>query len=549
MGKNTDLDDMGFIDPGFDDETSVQEEIDNFAEEVAEKKTKKKSNSQNDKVGTTEKTKIPGIVKRYTQTGYVYDAIYYAGKETVFNQKKGCYVERVVRPKKTFATFKAAKDWLDKEKGNKAKRSIEKKSTVMKVYKISEVFPIYRQHCVDIGRSDSYLADYDRYHKRFKKYFVGKKDKYITDMDSGDITDYLTHEHNIKNYKYSSLEKLRSALSMTWEFLIEHSKTYNVTYNIAKHAKIHAPDNTHHANMLTHAQLHELIQEGCNYYDPTFLYLIVMSMFQSLRRGELAGLKWSDINFETNYVMIQHNRIQRLKGVKLPKMEKKRVIELHKAGRDVIDIYKKWQEDILGHEVDPDAFVMQWEVNLKNNYNPSVGKISRRWKEIYEQMNKNREKAGKERLSYGRLHDGRHIYLTHSTQGVKKEDGTIVMAANYIQAYMSAGHELPKALQNTSTQTYIEDVNVRWDVTRFWNAFIDIDIKELWEEKEKERKEYFENLPPIQQDLLKVRRQKEIEKALKEHLEHLKEDDEILQIRTDEGEYSTIDDDEDTDEE
>ena len=113
-------------------------------------------------------------------------------------------------------------------------------------------------------------------------------------------------------------------------------------------------------------QLNELIVEACSLEDPTFLYLVVMSMTQGLRRGELCGLMWKDINWETKRVTICHNRVQLVtKGtVKLPKREKVREIELHNAGYAVLKLYKEWQENILGRPVKPDAFVMQWEINL-----------------------------------------------------------------------------------------------------------------------------------------------------------------------------------------
>ena len=77
--------------------------------------------------------------------------------------------------------------------------------------------------------------------------------------------------------------------------------------------------------------------------DPSFLYLVVMSMTQGLRRGELCGLMWKDINWETKRVTICHNRVQLVTKdtVKLPKREKVREIELHNAGYTTLKIYKE----------------------------------------------------------------------------------------------------------------------------------------------------------------------------------------------------------------
>ena len=44
------------------------------------------------------------------------------------------------------------------------------------------------------------------------------------------------------------------------------------------------------------------ILEACDYYDPTFLYLVVMSRTAGLRRGEMAGLMWGDIDWDKKEV-------------------------------------------------------------------------------------------------------------------------------------------------------------------------------------------------------------------------------------------------------
>ena len=164
---------------------------------------------------------------------------------------------------------------------------------------------------------------------------------------------------------------------------------------------------------------------------PSFLYLVVMSMTQGLRRGELCGLMWKDINWETKRVTICHNRVQLVTKdiVKLPKREKVREIELHNAGYTTLKIYKEWQEAIPGRPVAPEAFVLQWEINLLQDYVCHTGKVS---------------------LPYGRIHDGRHTYITLLLHGIEKDDRSIIAPASFFQVYESAGYTL--ATQNPSTE-------------------------------------------------------------------------------------------------
>ena len=244
----------------------------------------------------------------------------------------------------------------------------------------------------------------------------------------------------------------------------------------------------------------------------------------------MCGLKYGDIDFDNKTILIQHNRVQRVRSnkegeqdtdeenVKLPKREKIRIIEIPKAGMEMLEIYKEWQEEKLGRPVEDDDYVLMFEINLKYGYIPSTGKISRKWKEEYTKINKRREKEGLEPIKKSRLHDGRHTYATLTLSGVKKEDGTIIKAASSRQVYESMGHDLPEFMQNITEEVYKEDTINRWDITRFWDELIDFSIKEEWEKSQKKRIEEFESLTVDKQEKIKYNKQKRMEKAYKEKL-------------------------------
>ncbi len=56
----------------------------------------------------------------------------------------------------------------------------------------------------------------------------------------------------------------------------------------------------------------------------------------------------------------------------------------------------------------------------------------------------------------------------------------MVSVLPFFQVYESAGHTLPRAMQNVSNNVYNEDKGDRWDITRFWNEAIFTDIAECW---------------------------------------------------------------------
>lgn len=194
----------------------------------------------------------------------------------------------------------------------------------------------------------------------------------------------------VEKKKKSTLTKYRTHLNQICNYIVKNEMIYGLKKNVVELAEITALESDYEATVLDYKQLNELIVEACQLEEPAFLYLLIYSMTQGLRRGELCGLKWEDIDFDTKQINIVHNRVQlgTEEVKKLPKNNKPRMIEMHKAGYDTLLLYKEWQEKILGRPVQPKEYVLQWEINLVQNYTCHTGKVSRKWKEIYNSINK-----------------------------------------------------------------------------------------------------------------------------------------------------------------
>ena len=68
--------------------------------------------------------------------------------------------------------------------------------------------------------------------------------------------------------------------------------------------------------------------------------------------------------------------------------------------------YIKDQQAIyLRREVTPEDYIYMTKVNLVNGYLPHPGKLSRKFSDFQNRMNKVREKAGLESIPQVRLHD------------------------------------------------------------------------------------------------------------------------------------------------
>ena len=78
---------------------------------------------------------------------------------------------------------------------------------------------------------------------------------------------------------------------------------------------------------------------------------------------------------------------------------------------------------------------------------------------------------------------------------------------------------IDKYMQNITEVIYNQGSNNRWDITRFWDELLEIDIKSEWETFEQIRKIDFETLPKVEQERLKNKKKNRFEKAYKEKLQ------------------------------
>lgn len=425
--------------------------------------------------------------------------------------------------KKTFQYKKEAEKWkrnTEAQRDKAKEHNIEISLTGITFKEAADDYYKSVEKLVEKGiRSDGYLNQLRIQNDHFNEFFCGERTKYVKLIQTKQIKEYFDWEVE-REYSKKSIQKYKSHLKAIWDFMLQDKIYYGVEENVVDLAAIEMKNSDFQAVALNYQQLNELINEAVKLEDPSFLFLVVFSLTQCLRRGELCGLQWGDINWDTKKVMIQHNRVQIATNevLKLPKTEKKRVIELHTAGYETLKLYKEWQEKILGRKVKSNEFVLQTEINLLQCYNPHVGKISRVWKEIFNKINKQRVKNKKEEIPYCRLHDGRHTYITLGSHGIKKTDGVIIPPCSLFQLFESAGHELPFELKNTSTTVYNEDLGDRWDVTRFWNDAVFIKISNRWNEENQKRQDYLDELEEKERNKIEERKRKRYEKARTERM-------------------------------
>lgn len=524
-------------------------EIDFFkksAEEIEEEEILETRKSSEKPVMTYEDVfergrKLTGIKKVYKDgKAFGYEAVFCYGYEDVYDEKKKKMIRKQIKEKKSFLRKEDAVKWYNDLKKKKEDLKDKGQRIIRNGYTVLEVCDMYYEECRLNKRSKGYLQQLrGQKDNHFAKFFIGKK-AYVKHLTTQDIKDYFRFEESNGRCK-ESIQKYKSHLKMMWDYMLDNDKVFQIDRNIVEPAIVQADESEFESIALNYSQLVDYLNEMLQVEDPSYLYLFVFAYFLGMRRGEIAGLQWQDINWENKTIIIRHNRVQRTKqdkldddyddvderNVKLPKTGYVRKIELHKLAYDTICVYKKWQEKILNRPVNPEDFVLQFELNLVNGYDPNVSKISVRWRECRDRINKLRAKAEKEPLIACRLHDGRETCGTLMLDGVLKPDGTKIEPVNRYQVYSHLGHSYRNVENNTTETVYHKKTDERWDVTRFWNELITIDIKNAWENYEEIRQFEWELL----REEKKIKEQKKKEnrfKKAKMERDAAKEEENIL---------------------
>ena len=145
------------------------------------------------------------------------------------------------------------------------------------------------------------------------------------------------------------------------------------------------------------------IQQALAAADSLSIYLIILlGATVGLRRGEMAALQWSDINFSNNTISITQNRVHTAKGViqKAPKSEAgNRTI---KVGSDVITALRDAKE-VYDDMTRTPGFKDLGYVLFKENGEPfHPDSITQKWERFIAKRN----------LPQIRLHDLRHSNAT-----------------------------------------------------------------------------------------------------------------------------------------
>ena len=273
------------------------------------------------------------------------------------------------------------KEYIKMKKASEESLDYKKQGITLNEW-FNEWFDTYKAPHI---KSTSIYPMKSKYNNSFGKIIGDKKLAEIRNMDIQNVINQMQSEGR-------AVSSMRDALGRVRECMESAKNNRIITINPCFDITIPWEKKAIRRRFLSKEEQNLFLKIASDKWYKEMFYIMFLT---GLRVGELGGLMWKDINWETRRVTICHNRVQLVTKdtVKLPKREKVREIELHNAGYTTLKIYKEWQEAILGRPVAPEAFVLQWEINLLQDYVCHTGKVSRKWKEIYHYLNKCRVKA------------------------------------------------------------------------------------------------------------------------------------------------------------
>ncbi len=309
-------------------------------------------------------------------------------------------------------------------------------------------------------------------------------DQDVREIDTLDIEEFFKwcrepqpgFPHPLGN---NSIQKLRTHLYDIWKYMKKNRQKYGVKENVVADAE-YGEIVKFEATTLKAEEVSYFLQYCVrNEKDYSVFAMLGLPVLTGLRRGELCGLRWRNVDFENKIIDVEFQRVQIATGSmeKVPKggkddgasreERKQRYAALPDCLAVLLKYIRAQQEEFLGREPEPDEFVFMTKVNLVNNYPPHPGKVSRRFIELQTRMNNVRKKAGLEPIPQVRLHDLRHTFISLCLNG----------GVNQFQVSANCGHSFDSRNSNTTLSTYWHDDGNRDEIVAFIDRIITADLK------------------------------------------------------------------------
>ncbi len=419
-------------------------------------------------------TDYPGIKQRIKDGKYL--AIIDLGRQPKLDKKTGQIVLKQCKTQKIFDTLKEAKAYQGENNKTKSIQKVSK--TAGKVTFRQAIADYDARYSKDWGAA--YTAQKQNQERRMIAYFGDTDVRKIDTLAIEEFFEWCRSPNEIYTTALgnNSIQKYKSHLNDFWKFM-KKGKKYGVTENVVTDADIGELEK-YEATILTIEQVKYILWYVTHFEkDYSVFCLLAIPALAGLRRGELCGLQWKDIDFENKLIDVRQQRMQAGSKtvIKVPKNGKEngktrferrqRYAALPDTLATLLLKVKEQQTELLGAEPSPEDYVYRTKLNILSGELPRPGKVSKRYDDLQKRCNKLREIKGLEPHPEIRLHDLRHTFISTCING----------KVDQLQVSANCGHRNEDRHMSTTIKVYWHDNNDRTEIREFIDkTYADVDL-------------------------------------------------------------------------
>ena len=249
-------------------------------------------------------TGYPGIKQRISDNMYIVTID--LGRQLRLNKKTGLMEMKQAKTTKHVTTLKEAKALLGKNNKEKKERKVtEVAEKVPFIRALAEYTAHYKENW-----SDSYMMQKQSQAKRMQTYF-GNRD--VKSIDTLDIEEFFKWCRSPQPgfpqpLSNNSIQKIRTHLYDLWKYMKKNQKKYGIRENVVLDAD-YGEVQVFKGNILNAEQVNYMLQFAINYEaDYSVWSMIGFTALTGMRRGELCGIKWRNIDFENRLIDVEYQR-------------------------------------------------------------------------------------------------------------------------------------------------------------------------------------------------------------------------------------------------